>query len=305
LAKSEQQRSEHNVNIYPNTIKYKLMKNWMLSTILIASVIFPSSHPASASTDGIIDINYSVIPKTIEKGKSLLLNVSVTNTGKSMIENFNIDIVSSGFRLLDEKEFPAKIYPNSTVHKQYALEATDMGKHDIYSNWVYDIPFSSNNSLVTQFSNTSRIREIDVVQPSLEIEFSSLWAVTISTLIGLTAGALITRLGEKFKEKDNQRKERIRNINKIKSMIRYDLNKYKLDLENDNWEDKPEFWKYLVNEGLYQYLAENQILEKEVADFHTKVLGTSGTAPERTNKMRMELISRISRIEEILNDWRV
>ena len=99
-----------------------------------------------------------------------------------------------------------------------------MGKHDIYSNWVYDIPFSSNNSLVSQLSNTSRIGEIDVVQPSLEIEFSSLWGVTISTLIGLTAGALITRLGEKFKEKDNQRKERIRNINKIKSMIIYYLN---------------------------------------------------------------------------------
>ena len=105
---NEQQKNERNINIYPNTIKFRLVKNWMLSTILVASVIFHSSHPTSASTNDTIDINYGVIPKTIEKGKSLLLSVTVTNTGKSMIENFNIDIVSSGFRLLDVKGVSCK-----------------------------------------------------------------------------------------------------------------------------------------------------------------------------------------------------
>jgi hypothetical protein len=280
------------------------MKNWMLSTILVASLALQSSYPISASTSGAIDINYSVIPETIEKGNNLLLNVTVTKAGKNIVENFNIDIISSGFRVLSEKEFPAKIYPNSTVHKQYVLEALDMGKHDIYSDWFYEINSTSNpnSSLITQFSDISLIGKIDVVQPSFEVEYSSLWGVTISTLIGLTAGALITRLGEKFKQRDNERKERIRNINKIKSFIGHELGNYKLRLENKQWKDEPSFWNYLIDEGLYQYLAENPSLQKELDNFRTKLLETD---LNQTEEMRNGLIDQISRIEKFMEEWHV
>ena len=70
------------------------------------------------------------------------------------------------------------------------------------------------------------VGQVEIGQPSFEVEFSLLWQATIPTMIGLIAGASITRIVEKAKEKDFEKREKMTNINKIKSIVVYRLNTY-------------------------------------------------------------------------------
>ena len=167
-------------------------------------------NPEIRFTNKSVMIGSNDIPKSIEKGKNILVNIIVINQGKNIIKNLNMDVVSTGFKTLNKNPSINEIFLNSTIHNQYLLEATVTGKHIVYLNYVYTInPTEKTNSLLpVQVSDISDIGSIDVIEkPFYTIEWSSLFPGLISSLVGLVIGVGLTRLVERFKEKDIEKSQ--------------------------------------------------------------------------------------------------
>ena len=175
-------------------------------------------------------INYSAIPESIEKGKNLLLNITLINRGKDKVENLNIDVVSAGFKTINKNPLVNEIFPNSTIRSQYMLEATNTGKHAVYLNSMYAINSTKNitSTLPIQVSNISAIGRIDVIdRPFYVVEWSSFSQGIVSSLVGLAAGAGLAKLAERSKQKDIEIKEKL----KIRRLLLYDLKRLETALK--------------------------------------------------------------------------
>jgi hypothetical protein len=246
-------------------------------------IIFSGTSIIFLSTFGVswgqifspIKIDGNIDPKSISLGKNVLVTVSLTNTGDLPAKGLDVQVISSGFKIVSEKKWPANIYPGSSVLGQYTLQPYTTGTFPILVSATYVL----NNTAVTppeinQTVSNQKLGDV-YVHSDFDLSWSAAWAGAPTTILGALIGFGIAQLTDHWTSKRAEQKDKNEKKNLAKSYI---LNWLEVNQKAVGNSQPPRFGKTWDGiESVYQFIPIP--LRTSIRDLYIELLSyaTSGT----------------------------
>src|SRR6476660_6827951 len=172
-------------------------KNAILHLILFIPVMisftFVNFNNVSALSNSPLVITGKIDPNVTTISNNIVATVNLTNIGNLPLNGIDVQVISSDLKILSEKKWPDKIYPNSSISGQYILQASNTGSFPITISSTYLVNNTATKPPeIRQGVSSAKLGDA-IVQPDLGLSWSSVWNSTITTLIGAFFGFLISK----------------------------------------------------------------------------------------------------------------
>jgi hypothetical protein len=273
-------------NMFPlgNDKKMNIMQYLILVIISLQVIyIFQQSSSTNTWAQTSISITGKLGSETVMVGEDLMVHLNVTNNSDLPVEDFDLQLMSEGFRTVSEKEWPETIYANSTVTGTCLLQALFDGRHQVSASVTYMMNMPMTGAQARQFGFSDEIGEVEVKSEWMP-EFSTYWQAAVSAAGGAIVGFLAPRIGETIFARSTAEREKRARIAKAKSILLRELKLNERNVQN-SLPASVQGWDLLQSEGVYYLLAENNELEPVIPALYSEFLKYN----RKTNEERAEM----------------
>jgi hypothetical protein len=172
-----------------------------------------------------ISIKLHVFSKTIERGKPLVVNVSIANVGNVTVKNFTTLLTSPGFSIQQQPKWPDTLYTDSQINGFYILTSNTSGTYRMwitvtYSTYINDYKVPRIRQ-ISQMSGIDNIAVADV--PFFNLPFNNIWVGTMSAVIGTFTGFMIPEISRQIASSREAKREHKNVIAKVKALLSEEL----------------------------------------------------------------------------------
>jgi hypothetical protein len=264
--------------------KMKIMR-YLIMVIIWLQTIYILQQPSSTNTwaQSLISVTGKLGSETVMVGEDLMVHLNVTNNGDLPVEDFDLQLMSEGFRIVSDKEWPKTIYAKSTVAGTCLLQASSDGRHQVSVSVTYMINMATTGGQVEQFGFSDEIGEVEVKSEWMP-EFSTYWQAAASAAGGAIVGFLAPRIGEAIFARGTAEREKRARIAKAKSILLRELMLNERNVQN-SLPTSVNGWDLLQSEGVYYLVAQNNELEPVMPALYSEFLKYN----RKSNEERMEM----------------
>lgn len=226
--------------------------------------LFPTNSFAQKS---LLNITAKIDPRVVNSDQKSIIYVNLQNTNSDLITELDVQLVTPGLEIVDEKKWPNQIYPNSSLIGIYTLKPRESGNHPVYISATYLM--NNNSVLASPKQSTAEIKAGEII---VQAAWSLLWLnnnAAITGIIGIVLGASITKISDLMLFKVTQNRERGKKIEKLKGhLLQFlDVNEKRLKRkENTIFYN----WYTMSNEGLYHLILDKPFINTKAQNLYVR-----------------------------------
>jgi hypothetical protein len=266
-------------------------------------MIFTNCGIVASKTMEPIVMSGSLSANVITASDNIVLTVNLKNNGELLAKSLDVQVVSTGFTVLSQKNWPTNIYPNSSLTGKYILQPRGTGTFPIYVTSTYTL---NNTSLrppkIEQTVSELQLNDV-TVQSDLLLSWSNAWNTIVTTLLGTVVGFIITKISDSLTARRIEDANKREKSNLAKSLVSLFLETNKKLVKE---ELPPEFgvsWDSLGNQSVF-HIIPSEIRDKigtlyiKLRDYQSKTI-----AERRASKD--ELCTEITQIINMMDTWTI
>lgn len=276
----------------------------MLVTVTInVMMIFTNCGIVASKIMEPIVMSGSLSANVITASDNIVLTVNLKNNGELLAKSLDVQVVSTGFTVLSQKNWPTNIYPNASLTGKYILQPRGTGTFPIYVTSTYTL---NNTSLrppeIKQMVSDLQLNDV-TVQSDLSLSWSNAWSTIVTTLLGTVVGFIITKISDSLTARRIEDSNKREKSNLAKSLVTLFLETNRKLVENDL---PPEFgvsWDSLGTQSVFHVIP-SDILDR-ISTLYIRLRDYQNRTIAERQTLKGDLCTYITQIINMMNTWNI